>query len=291
MSEFNLLAATRTLEKSMPFVLYRFLLCFGIGLGYLLATLGGAGTLVGFASLTKNANALGPIGAVLGFAAFGFLMYKLRPSWLHGVKAPHLAVLAAQAKGEPLPSGMALVEFAKQRLAQSFPSKSRLFELDRSLQHTLADMAGSAFATRAPAGGPWVTKVLAAAVRVLYSRNHQSILAWHFYSNAEDSSQAAATALAAQKAHFAALLKYRIYATVFEMMGFAAALPLLTIAFQKMVAGIPIAVGMWPYVFGAVFAWTLKAAFFEPIAEAALMESFFPLVEEDADPARNPAAT
>jgi hypothetical protein len=284
MSEFNLLAATRTLEKSMAYVLYRFLLSFGVGLGYLLAALAGAGTLVGFASLAKNANAVGPFGAVLGFAAFGFLMYKARPFWLHGVKAPHLALLAAQARDEALPSGKALVDFARQRLAQKFPSSSALFETDRNVRKTLADIPALVPATAVPIAPPQWKQLLTKAIGYLYSRNHQSILAWHFYSGAEDFRQTAATALAVQKRHYATLLKYRIYASLFEVLGFVAAFPLLAAAFEKIVAGIPIAFGVWPYAFAGVFAWTLKAAFFEPIAEAAMMASFFPLAEKGAEP-------
>ena len=276
MSEFNLLAATRTLERSMPFVLYRFMVSFGIALGYLLATLAGAGTLVGFASLGKNASTMGPFGAVLGFAAFAFLMYKFRPRGFHGVKVPHLAVLAAQAKGETLPLGKALVEFAKQRSAQSFPSVSSLWEVDRNLRNALAEIAGPADV--ATANNPRRGKFLTVAVRALYAKNDQSILAWYFYSGADNFSEAAEAALAAQKQGYKALLRDRIYATVFEVLGFAAVLPLLSIAFLKLVADIPMDVGFWPYVFGAVFAWSLKAAFLEPIAEAAIMANFITLM-------------
>lgn len=277
MSDFNLLAATRTLEQSMAFAVYRFLLCFGIGLGYLFAALAGAGTVVGFASLAKNAGALGPWGAVLGFAAFGLLMYKTRPFWLHAVKAPHLALLAAQAKGETLPSGRELVDFAKQRVARSFPSATALFELDRNGRRALAGIAESASAAVIPLGNPQLKKVLSQAFGTLYSRNQQSILAWHFYSGADDFEKTAAAALEIQKRHYATLLNYRLYASLFEVLGFLIAFPVLLMAFEKIVAAIPIDFGIWPAVFASVFGWTLKAAFFEPIAEAAVMVSFFGL--------------
>lgn len=290
MSEFNLLAATRTLEKSMAYVLHRFLLSFGVGLGYLFAALAGAGTLVGFAFLAKNAGAVGPFGATLGFGAFGYLMYKLRGSWLHAVKAPHLALLAAQAKGEPLPTGKALVDFAKQQLVQKFPGSSGLFELDSHIRSTLAGIAESASASLIPSANPRIRKYLIQAIGWLYSQNHQSVLAWLFYSGAKEAGPAAETALAAQKQHYGTLLKYRIYASLFEITGFAAAFPLLSIGFDKLVAGIPIAFGWWPWIFGGVFAWTLKAAFFEPIAEAAVMDGFFPLIAESSSGTRDEPA-
>ena len=51
MWDFNLMAAVRSIETSMAYVLYRLAFCLGAALGYLLATLAGAGTLVGFGSL------------------------------------------------------------------------------------------------------------------------------------------------------------------------------------------------------------------------------------------------
>jgi hypothetical protein len=284
MWDFNLLAATRTIEKSMPFVLYRLLICLGSGLGYLFATLAGAGTLIGFGSLAKNANALGSFGAVLGFVAFGYLMYKIRPFWLHGVKAPQLAVLADQAKGETLPVGKALVDYAKQRLARSFPSSSELSELDRKIQRTLIEIPALHPSTGGAPQNPQMVKLVGWIIGRLSALNHQSILAWHFYSGAENPWRTAVTGLAVQHRYFAALVKNRLFATLFQWLGFAAAFPLILVAIQKMTAGLPISVGFWAYVFAAVFAWTLKAAFFEPIAEAAMMQCFFPLAEQGADP-------
>jgi hypothetical protein len=283
MSDFNLLAATRTLETSMAYVLYRFLLSFTVGLGYLMASLAAAGTLVGFAFLAKNAGAVGPFGAALGFAGFGYLMYKFRGTWLRAVKAPHLALLAAQLKGETLPTGKALIDFAKQRANERFPSARPLFETDQAIQQALADIPATDSVTRA-IGHPRLKAWASKALGFLYSRNHQSILGWHCYSGGADLKLSALGALAVQRQHYGILLKYRIYATVFEVLGFIAAFPLLSIAFTEMVSGIPIAFGIWPEVFGGVFAWTLKAAFFEPIAEAAMMQAFFPLAEQGADP-------
>jgi hypothetical protein len=287
MSNFSLLAATRTIEKSMPFVLYRFAVCLGVGLGLLLATLAGAGTLIGFGSLAKNAIAIGPFGAVLGFAGFGYLMYKVRPFWLRGIQAPLLKLLADLAKGQPLPVGAAQIDYAKRHVAQSFPSASGLFEADQDLRNRLAEMAESAAAA---GGGSGVAKYQAKALGYLFGRNHQTILAQHFYSGAGDFQATVAAGLAIQRQHYAALLKYRIIATVFEVVGFAAAYPLLLAGIEKLVAGIPINMSFWPYLFAGVFSWTLKAAFFEPIAEAAMLDGFLPLVPKVSESAPEPEA-
>lgn len=275
MSNFSLLAATRTIEKSMPFVLYRFAVCLGVGLGFLLATLAGAGTLIGFGSLAKNAIAIGPFGAVLGFAGFGYAMYKIRPIWLRSIQAPLLKLLADLAKGQPLPAGAAQIDYAKRHVAQSFPSASGLFEADQDLRSRLAEMAES---TASAGGDSAMAKYQAKALGYLFGRNHQTILAQYFYSGASDFQATATAGLATQRQHYAALLKYRIIATAFEIVGFVAAYPLLLIGIEKLVADIPINMSFWPYLFAGVFSWVLNAAFFEPIAEAAMLDSFLPLV-------------
>lgn len=68
MFRLDILAATRTLEKTMPFILYRLLLCLGVGLTFLLATLIGAGTIIAFSALAKNSS--GPSQAWGPFWAF-----------------------------------------------------------------------------------------------------------------------------------------------------------------------------------------------------------------------------
>jgi len=110
MWDFDLMAAVRAIEKSMAYVLYRFAICLGAALGYLLATLAGAGTLVGFGSLAKHASSLGPLGAIIGFALIAWLMYKLRPTWLNAVNVRQLALLSDQERGEMLPGGKAQIE-------------------------------------------------------------------------------------------------------------------------------------------------------------------------------------
>jgi hypothetical protein len=284
MPNFNLLAATRTIEKSMPFVLYRFLLCLGAGLGYLFATLGGAGIAIAADVWGKNPNALAPFGAVLGFAAFGVLMYKVRPYWLYAVKAPQLALLADQARGQALPEGKAQIDQAKQQVARSFPSTTGLFEFDRDIQRALAEMPEPPASSIGILQNPQLAKFAAWLAGRLSALNHQTLLARHFHAGADNPWRTAAEGLAVQKQHFAALRRNRLYATAFEWLGFVAAFPLLSAAFQKLTSGLPVSLGFWIYVFAAVFAWTLKAAFFEPIAEAAMMQSFFPLAERGADP-------
>ena len=282
MWDFDLMAAVRAIEKSMAYALYRLMLCFGAALGYLLATLAGAGTLVGFGSLAKNALALGPLGALIGFALFAWLMFKIRPTWLNVVNVPQLALLADQTRGVSLPSGKAQVDHAKRRQAESFPSTRRkLFELDEAVRQTQADMAALHPCPKLPADRPAISNLAMNLVRRLSALNDQTLLAWHLYTGSDNPWRSAAKGLAVQEQHFAAMIRNRLVATVFAWLGLLAAYPLFLAGIEILIDDIPINFSFWPKVFAGVFAWAVKAAFFDAIAEAAMMQVFIPWAEQE----------
>jgi hypothetical protein len=280
MLNLNLLAATRTIEKTMPFMLYRLLLCLGIGLAFLLAALAGAGTVIGFSSFSRNPAAFAGIGAAAGFAACGFALYRLRAAWLYAVKASHLALLAAHAKGGPIPEGKAQIAYAKQQVAERFPQSAELFELDQSIRQTLAALPS----LRLPRvfQHPQLNQAANWLIGRFFAANHQTILAWHFFSGADNAWLTAKAALTGLAGYFPPALKSRAILSAFELLGFIAAYLLLLVPAQGVAGALPVSVGAWQYVFAAVFAWTLKMAFFEPIAEAAMMENLFPHLQADS---------
>ncbi len=289
MWEIDLMAAVRAIEKSMAYALYRLMICLGAAAGYLFAALAGAGTLVGFGSLAKNALALGPLGALIGFSLFAYLMFKIRPIWLSIVNAPQLALLADQSRRVPLPSGKALVDYAKQRQVECFPSTSRLFELDEAIREVQGDMADWHPCPKLPADKPAIKEAANKLVRWLSGLNHQTLLAWHFYSGSDNPWLTATEGLAVHERHFAAMIKNRLVATLFSWLGFLLAYPLLLAGIHLLIDDIPINFSFWPQVFAGVFAWAIKAAFFDAIAEAALVQFFFPLAEKEAGQPANDA--
>lgn len=278
MAEFNLLAATRTIEKSMPFVLYRLLICGGAGLGYLLAALAGAGTLIGFASFSSNPGSMAPIGASIGLAIFGFANFKLRPVWLRALNAAHLSLLAQHAKGTQLPEGKAQVDFAKTLANERFPAAKALFELDGDIKQALADLAD----TKSTTGqGGWQAKL----TRWIFALNHKTVLAWHAHGEGRDLGSSALTVLPRLARAYPTVMRYRIYAGVFEIIGFIAMYFSMMVPINSVAADLPVSIGIWRYVFGVVFAWALTATFFEPIAEAVMMQFAFSLPDGGTDDA------
>jgi len=282
MWDFDLMAAIRAIEKSMAYVLYRLGLCLGVAFGYLMATLGGAGTLVGFGSLEKDAISLGPIGAAIGFIAFAFLMTRIKTLWLRIVDLPQLGILADQWDGRILPTARSLLAYAKERLNGAYSSTSQLNELDLSVREVLTDMVRLHPCPKLSAGGDFLAQLSLQFTARISRLNHRTLLAWHFMSGHQDPWRSAAEALEVYDRHFSAMLRNRAILTAFTWLGFLTAVPLLDKGIEILVSDIPIHMGPWPLIFAGVFSWAIKAAFFDAIAEAAMLDSFFPIARREA---------
>lgn len=285
MWNFSLLAATRSIETSMPFVLYRFMIFLAISLAFLFATLAGAGTMIAFASFSANPTALANLGALLGFVAVGVLIYKFRGAALFNAKAGTLALLVEQTRVAKLPEGKAQIEFAKKAAAQRFTSSS-FFEVGDALRKALSslpapacpvlDKIGNATLRR---GIDWLTRKLAGACTL-------SIMALHFMSEAGNPWKSAELGLLIQSSNAASLLKFRLYGLLFELTGMIGAFVLLLYPVNAAISLLPVDVGLWRYIFAAAFAWTLKGAFFSPIATAAMAQLYlaqYHHLPDDAD--------
>lgn len=284
MPDLNLLAATRTIEKSMPFVLYRLLICLAVAFAYVFLTAAGAGTAIGLSSLSQNPTAFAQAGAVAGFLACAFLMYKLRATFLYNIKASNLALLAEQSRGQAIPEGKPQIDYAKRLVAQRFPTVSELTELDLSVKETLRKLPEVRLASSLSKLNPRLSEALSSIIGWIFSANHQSILAWLFFTDTANTWRAARAALAVHFQHFSTLLKTRLYLCLFELSGFAVSFAVLLIPIRNIAGALPVSIGLWQYVFTAAFAWTLKAAFFEPIAQAAMAQTVFTLIGRGIDP-------
>lgn len=282
MWDFELLAAIRSIEKSMAYVLYRLGMSLGVALGYLIAALGGAGTLVGFGSLNKNATSLGPIGAVLGFLAFAFLMSKIRTLWLRTIDLPQIGILTDQSEGQLLPTGRALLAYANNRMETTYPSQSALAALESAANQALNDLSRLHPCPKIE-GQQGPLRDLANRFAAWFSRqNLRTVLAWHFLNGHQNPWTSLADALLVTDRHYLMLVKNRFAAMAIGWISFLVATPLLQKGIEILVSDIPIQMGPWPLIFAAVFSWAIKAAFFDAIAEDAMLQLFLPLARREA---------
>jgi hypothetical protein len=269
MSNFNLLAATRVIETAMPFVLYRLMIYLGVALGFLFAALSGAGILIAFASLSANPAAFAGFGAVVGCAGFAFALHKLRNLFFFNVEAGQLALLGAQADGVKLPEGRAQIAFAITTAANRFNAPV-FFEIKRAVGNALAEMTEHYLPCLSKPAHPLLKQVSIRLAGLTASLGSQAMLVLHFQRSHDNPWRSAQAALLMQAAGFPLLLRYQLYALLFESAGFAAFYALMLYPVDSVAASLPVDVGIWRIIFALIFAWSLKAAFLTPIATSAL---------------------
>jgi len=282
MWDFNLLAATRSIEASKPFLLYRLMVYLGVGLAFLLSALAGAGTAIAFASFSTNPSALASLGAILGFAGCGFFLYKQRAGLFFNVKAGHLALLAEQSRGGKIPESKAQVDYAKQAAAQRFASPSDFLEVSQSIVQAMKALPQKYWRALHGVKNETIAKILDLIAGRIAASCDQAILALHFLRDGDNPWKSAQTGLILQARHFSWLLKNRLYSLLFEYIGLLAAFALILVPVSRAAALLPIGMGVWRFVIAFILAWSLKAAFFQPIATAAMASLYFKLAEKEA---------
>lgn len=272
MPKFSLLSATRSIEATMSFVLYRFLVYLGLAGIYLLAALAGAGTLMAFASFSSKPGTVAGFGAWLGLIGCGYLVHKFRSGLFFNVQAGHLALLAQQADGRKLPEGKAQVEFAKQAAAAAV-TPEQFHRIGIALDDAASDLASELPSPAQPAlaglqrvAAAWLTRAAARAAFAL-----------HFRNPAGDPWRAAEVGLVNLGLNLKALLICQSQALALELAGFAAGFAAMLYPVDSAAALLPVDVGYWRYLFALVFGWGIMSTFFTPIATTAMAQMFFAL--------------
>jgi hypothetical protein len=276
MPKFSLLSATRSIEATMSFVLYRLLVYLGLAAVFLVAALAGAGTLIAFASFSSKPGTVAGFGAWLGLAGCIYLVYKFRAGLFFNVQAGHLALLAQQALGHKLPEGKAQVEAAKQAAAQAL-TPELFHRLNAALDGAAADLTGSAMGLLPAPSQPALAGLQQAASRYLARGAARASLALHFRNPTGDPWHTAESGLLALGLNFRPLLIYQLQALALEYAGLAVAFAAMLYPVDSAASLLPVDVGYWRYLFALMFAWSLKSAFFTPIATTAMAQMFFEL--------------
>jgi hypothetical protein len=281
MWNFNLLAATRTVEATMPFMLYRLAVCLGVAFASLFAALIGAGTFIAFASFSAKQGGIASFGAITGLGVLAFFLYRYRVSLFFNMLAGHLALLAELARGEKLPQGKPLIDLAKQKASQRFPQVADFNEISQAVRQVLHALP----AKQCPYLGQIANKNVAVVLQELAGRlaqtADQALISLCFAAEDANPWQMVRAGLVLQLRHFDLLMKNRMSLLAFEYLGLLIAYVAMLYPVDSAVSMLPVEVGFWRYVFALIFAWSLKSAFLEPIATTALAEIYFNLAKQD----------
>ena len=290
MWDFSIGGALGMMGRTLPFILLRIAVYFGIALGYILVTGTGASIgwgIGGFGEEEFRATTT-MWGGFAGFGIFGALMYWAREYILYIVKAGHIAVLVEMIDGKVLPEGRGQFGHAAAEVRQRFPQASLLFVMDQLVKGVIRAISGLArgLLTVLPVtGAQQLAAILSAFLRVAVGFVDEVILAHIIRTRSDNAWETAREALVLYGQNWKPMLKNAAWlAIIVYGLGFLVFLLMLAPA-ALVVYLMPGAWAAGGVVFALLFAWAVKAALLEPFAIACMMQVFFRTIEgQQPDP-------
>ena len=282
MWDFETGKALSAMRATAPFIVFRLLIYFAIGLAYLIGTGAGAGIgylLTAFAAEPGNGSS---IGGVIGFGTISAVLYWAREYLLYLVKAGHIAVLVKLMDGERLPQGKGQIDYAQGIVRQRFLEASSLFLLDQLVKGVLRAVNGLLMTLGALVPIPALEGVLSVVKRILnlsLTYVDEIILAYNLRCESDNPWESSKDALILYAQNYRGMLKNAFF-LAFIQYGLAFIIFLVLLGpIAALATQLSEAAATWSVLIAILFAWSVKAALLEPFAIAALMQAYFKLIE------------
>lgn len=290
MWDFSVSRAMGLMGRTLPFILLRMAVYFGITLGYVLVTGTGAGIgygvgIVGGPDFRANSTLW---GGFIGFGIFAAFMYWAREYILYIVKAGHIAVLIELIDGQTLPDGRGQIEHATEAVKERFGQASILFAIDQLIKGVVRAISGlvRGILTMLPIpGAQQLAGILRAFLSVAVGFVDEVILAYAMRTQSDNAWMSAKEALVLYGQNYKIMLKNAAWlAFIVYGLGFLVFLLMLAPA-ALIVYLMPGAWSAGGFVFALLFAWSVKAALLEPFAITCMMQVYFSTIEgQQPDP-------
>ncbi|MBI3677927.1 MAG: hypothetical protein HY243_15065 [Proteobacteria bacterium] len=271
--------------RTLPFIVLRLIVYFGIGLAYLMST--GAGAFVGYGfghfGSDPSAPASGAFwGGLVGFGIVSAALYLAREYLLYLVKAAHIAVLVEVLDGKPVPSGQGQVRYGADFVKTHFAESSILFGVDQIVKGVLRVITGTLAAITAFLPIPalqTLIRMVNTVIRMSLTYVDEIILAYLIRTRTQNPWASAKDALILYAQNYAHFLKNAVWLSIIMWVITLFIFILFLAPAGAVLAIFPGNIGAWAFAFAFIFAWAVKAAVLEPFAIAALMQVFFKTIE------------
>jgi hypothetical protein len=277
--------------KTMPFILFRMAVFFGIALGYVLATGAGAGSGYGLgAVMSADPGGWAVWGAIFGFGAVSAALYWLREWILWTVQAGHIAVMVEAIEGRELPQGQGQIGFAAGVVRERFLEANVLFLVDQLVKGVIAVITGliSFIGNFIPIQQVqslinFINQVLSYSLRFLAP----VVLAHNIRIKSENPWATSQDAVVLYAQNYWSFLKNALWLVLFSY-----ALTILIFVVLMVPAGFLAVMmpdstsGIWTVVIAFILAISFKAAILDPFAICAMIQVFNKVTAgETPDPA------
>lgn len=284
MWDFRLGQAIGLMFKTLPFIIFRLVVYFGIALAYVLMTGVGAGVGWGVGGFGDEGFRAASTfwGGVIGFGIVGAVMYVLREYLLYVVKAGHIAVLVELIEGQTLPENRGQIQYASQVVKERFGQASALFVVDQLIKGVLKSLVGmvkTVFRVLPMPGAQQFLRIVQAFLRIAVGFIDEVILAYCIRTRSNTPWESSRDALILYGQNLKPMMKNAAWLTlILYLLSFVVFLVMLAPAalVAYLIPGGWSATGL---VIALLFAWSVKAAVFEPLAVTCMMQVYFKTIE------------
>jgi hypothetical protein len=268
--------------QTLPFIVMRMIVYFGITIAYLVAI--GAGGLVGYGigHIGDDPAAFGFWGGVIGFGVVSVAVYWVREYLLYILKAGHIAVLVELMQGKSLPDGKGQIDHAREVVTARFGEANVLFALDQLIKGVIGAVTrliGGIAAFIPLPGLNGLVAFINTVIRMSLTYVDEIILGYNIKLNSQNPWETSRQGLVLYAQNGRIMIKNAIWLSI---MLWVLAILIFLIMLAPM-AGLfyilPGQVAGWSFLAAIVFAWAFKGAFLEPFAIAALMDVYFRTIE------------
>ena len=291
MWDFSIGRTLGLMGQTLPFIVFRIIVYFGIAVAFVLVTGVGVGVGWGVGAFGGPDFRAGSMawGGIIGFALTAGTIFLLREYLLYMVKAGHIAVLVELIDGRGVPQGQGQINYATEIVRSHFAETNVLFGVDLLVKGVLGAILGliQGIASFIPIPGLQnVVALVRAFLRVAIGLMDEVVLGYLFRTRSTNPWQGAQTALVLYAQNYKVMLKNAAWLTVIMyVLAFVVFLVMLAPA-AAIVWFLPNGWSAGGFVFAIIFAWAVKAALIEPFAIAAMMEVYFRVIEgQTPDPA------
>lgn len=284
MIDFKIKEVFAALWKTKEFMLFRFLIYFGITIGYIIGTGTGAGIgwSVGSVAGGEDGSATGVFyGMIGGFSIVSGILYYVREYLLYMVKAGHIAVILKHLDGEEIPSGKGQIAYAQAIVKERFKEASVLFAVDQIIKGVVKFITGmfEGIMRFLPFIPQPIVKFISAVVKNSMTYVDEIILAYNIKNEIDNPWEGSKQAVVLYAQNYKKFLKNAVFVT---LISWALTLLVLVVSFAPIAGLLKMGnfdLGFMPFVIAVVASISIKAALIDPFAMTALMQVFFKVTE------------
>ena len=282
MWDFSISKTFSVLAGTVPFILLRMAIYFGITLAYILATGTGAGIGFGLGQLGDDPGAFALWGGVAGIGVVSLALYWIREYILYIVKAGHIAVMVHLLDGKPMPGGEGQIAYARSEVTERFAESSALFALDQIIKgvvRTLTGILNLASSILPIPGIQGLVGFINGFIRMSLTYVDEIILAYNIKTKSRNPWETSKDALILYAQNGGTMIKNAVWLTISRWILTIMIFGLMLGPAFALVYFIPGNSTAFGFGLAVLLAWSTKAAILEPFAIAALMQAYFKAIE------------